>query len=273
VITHRDRYGLPAQGTACEQCGLIVMNPQMTSAAYGRFYNGIYRPLVGAYHGHAVDMQARKAKQIAYAAEMERLLEPYLRSRAGQTFLDVGGSTGVVAVQFARRFNLRPVILDPAADELAEAQAMEMETIGALVEDWEPGDRRFGIIGMFQTIDHLLDVSATLIKLRAAIAEDGLFVVDVVDFRASYLKNWSLEMALKIDHPYALTEATAEAYLARAGFSPVRKAYSADHHLVAYVCRPCAPDPDALPPKEYVDRLFWEMRYVQNAPRPQISPR
>ena len=50
--------------------------------------------------------------------------------------------------------------------------------------------------------------------------------------------NWSVEAAVKIDHPYSLTEETVKAYLARAGFRPVRKAYSAGHHLAAYVCRP-----------------------------------
>jgi hypothetical protein len=87
-----------------------------------------------------------------------------------------------------------------------------------------------------------------------------------VDFRAAYLKNWSVEAAVKIDHPFSLTEETCEAFLARAGFEPLRKAYSADHHLVAYVCRPCTPDPQDLPSVESVADFFREVRLVQNAP-------
>ena len=64
----------------------------------------------------------------------------------------------------------------------AEAQAMGIETITALVEEWQPEGRRFQVVGMFQTIDHLLDVAATLAKLRTIIAEDGIFVADILDF-------------------------------------------------------------------------------------------
>jgi hypothetical protein len=103
------------------------------------------------------------------------------------------------------------------------------------------------------------------------IADDGLLLVDIVDFRANYLKYWSIESALKIDHPFSLTEETAEAYLARAGFEPVKRSYSADYHLVLYVCRPCTPDPDALPAPDSVARFFREVRFVQNAPRPGVG--
>jgi len=272
VLTHRDRYGFPAPATACGECGLTVLNPRMTLRAYGHFYERTYRPLVSAYHGRLIDAATVQAEQRLYSVEMETLLAPYLDAMKEPSFLDVGGSTGVVAAHFRRRFGVRATVLDPAPEEIAEAEALKIETITALVEEWEPAGRRFEVIGMFQTIDHLLDVSATLRKLREIITPDGLFVVDIVDFRAAYLKRWSVEEAVKIDHPYSLTEETTEAYLARAGFRPVRKDYSADHHLVAYVCRPCEPQPDALPPRESVERFFRELRYVQNAPRPSGVP-
>jgi 2-polyprenyl-3-methyl-5-hydroxy-6-metoxy-1,4-benzoquinol methylase len=268
ILTHRDRYGFPAQAMTCTACGLTLLNPRMTAAAYARFYEGVYRPLVSAYHGRLIDARSVKAEQVAYAEEMDRLFAPYLAGLAGRALLDVGGSTGVIAAHLTRRYGLRATVLDPAPDEIAEADALGIETVTGLVEEWDPAGRRFPVVGMFQTIDHLLDVAATLAKLRALVTDDGLFLVDVVDFRAAYLKNWSVERAVKIDHPYSLTEETAEAYFARAGFEPVRKAVSADHHLVAYVCRPVAPVPGALPPAGHARDLLREARFVQNAPRP-----
>ncbi|MEM7390855.1 MAG: class I SAM-dependent methyltransferase [Verrucomicrobiota bacterium] len=272
VITHRDRYGYPARTTVCNECGLAVMNPRMTAEAYGGFYESVYRPLVSAYHGRRIDAVTVQAEQQTYSDELERMTAEYLDPKTGSSFLDVGGSTGVVAVHLAKRFKLRPTVLDPAPDEIAEAENLGLETIEALVEDWDPEEKKYDIIGMFQTIDHLLDVKGTLRKLRSAVADDGLFIVDVVDFRAAYLKNWSVEAATKIDHPFSLTEDTAEAYLADAGFEPVRKAYSEDHHLVLYICRPCEPNPGARPSPESVDRFFREIRFVQNAPRPGGAP-
>jgi len=240
----------------------------MGNAGYGHFYEKVYRPLVSAYYGRRIDAVSVQEEQRAYAAEVAGVVDEYFADRRGASFLDVGGSTGIVSVHFARAFGIRPTVLDPAPDEIQEADALGVETIETLVEDWDPGDKRYDAIGMFQTIDHLLDVAGTLEKLRSAIAEDGLLLVDIVDFRAAYLKHWSVESALKIDHPFSLTEETAEAYLGRAGFEPVRKAYSADHHLVLYVCRPCAPKADLRPTRESVERFFREIRFVQNAPSP-----
>jgi hypothetical protein len=272
VIAQRDRYGFPAQATACRDCSLTILNPRMTASEYERFYRSVYRPLVSAYHGRRIDAQTVQAEQDAYARELEVLLEPCFKASGGGAFLDVGGSTGVVASHLARRFSLRPTVLDPAGDEVSEARSLGIETVTAFVEDWDPGDRRFRVIGMFQTIDHLLELDRTLRKLRDIIDADGLFIVDVVDFRAAYLKRWSVEEAIKIDHPYSLTEDTAVAALARAGFRPVRTWYSADHHLVGYACRPVEPVPDAKPDPERVDRFFRELRFVQNAPRPRPTP-
>jgi hypothetical protein len=272
VLTHRDRYGFHAQTTGCSVCGLVMLNPRMTAAAYSRFYDGIYRPLVSAYHGRRIDALSIQEDQRTYAGEMEQILAPFLEGSSLATLLDVGGSTGVVAAHLAHRFGLRATVLDPAPAETSEAMALGIETITALVEEWQPGSKRYDVIGMFETIDHLLDIDLTLRKLRAVIHPDGLFVVDIVDFRAAYLKNWSVEAALKIDHPFSLTEDTAESFLARAGFKPIRKAYSADHLLVSYICRPCQANPDALPGQASAERFFREIRFVRSAPCPTRYP-
>jgi hypothetical protein len=269
VVVRNDRYGYPAEATACWNCGLTVLNPRMSASAYQRFYEGVYRPLVSAFHGRLIDAKTIQAEQRVYADDLARFAAPYLQGLAGRAMLDIGGSTGVVAAHFARAFQLKASVIDPAPDEIAEAAAAGVETIRGLVEEWDPRGRRFALVGMFQTVDHLLDVKATFAKIRTLIEDDGFFLVDVVDFRAAYLRNWSVEAAVKIDHPFSLVQETAEAYLARAGFEPLRKCYSADHLHVAYICRPTTPRPDVLPDRAWVSRYLDELRYVQNAPRAQ----
>lgn len=265
ILTHRDRYGYPAQAASCDRCGLTMLNPRMTAEAYGEFYRSVYRPLVSAYHGRLIDARTIQREQQAYAEQMERLLAPFVGGGAARTFLDVGGSTGVVAAHFTRRFGFRSTVIDPAPDEVAEARGLGIECIEGLVETFDPGGRTFDVVGLFQTVDHLLDVMATLVKIREILVADGVFILDIVDFRAACLVRGGIEGAVKIDHPYSLVEETAEAYLARAGFEPLRRAYSADHHLVAWVCRPCAPRPDALPPAGFAASWRRELRFIQNA--------
>jgi SAM-dependent methyltransferase len=268
VLTHRDRYGFPAPASACDRCGLVFLDPVMSAAAYGRFYAGTYRPLVSAYHGRLIDARTIQDEQRDYAADRGDLLEPYLKDGGCRTMLDIGGSTGIVAHALARRFGLDATVIDPAPLEAAEAQALGLETIEGLVEEVDLGSRRFDAVIICQTIDHLLDVAGTLRRVSELMAGHGIFFVDIVDFRAAYLRNWSVEEAVKIDHPYYFTEATAEAFLRRSGFEILRRDYAADHLHVSYVARPAAPDLGALPSFESVQELLREVRYVQNAPRP-----
>ena len=268
TLTHRDRYGYPAQASACARCGLVFLNPRMTAAAYARFYDGVYRPLVSAFHGRLIDARTIQAEQREYAADRADFARPFFGGAGLTTMLDIGGSTGVVAGHFAKTFGLTGTLIDPAPLEVQEAQAFGLETITGLVEEHDFGGRRFDLVLICQTIDHLLDVAGTLRRVRELLTPNGYLFVDIVDFRAAYLRNWSVEDATKIDHPYYLTQETMTAYLRRAGFESMRAAYAADHLHVSYLCRPTQASPQALPDPEGVAEHFREIRYVQNASRP-----
>lgn len=265
-LTHRDRYAYPASASGCARCGLVFLDPVMTRDAYADFYVRTYRPLVSAFHGRLIDARTIQQEQREYAVERGDLLAPYLDSRRHGTLLDIGGSTGIVADALARRFGLRATVIDPAPLETEQAQALGLETIEGLIESVELGDRRFDVVVLCQTVDHLLDISGTLARVRRLLTSDGLLFVDIVDFRAAYLRNWSVEDAVKIDHPYYLTESSMSACLARAGFAVARSDYAADHLHVSYIARPGVPQPDLLPSPDVVEALWREVRFVQNAP-------
>jgi SAM-dependent methyltransferase len=267
VITHRDRYGYPAPACACADCGLVFLNPLMTQEAYSRFYDGVYRPLVSAYHGRLIDAQSIQSDQRVYAEDRADLLAPYIERSGLKTLLDIGGSTGVVAHHLAQRFGLEATIIDPAPLEVQQARARGLETITGLIENYQPDGQRFDIVGLFQTVDHLLDIKRTLQVIRELINPRGILFVDIVDFRAAYLRSWSVEDAVKIDHPYYLTKETMVAYLRRAGFEPLREDYAADHLHISYVCRPESAQSDTLPTLDGVRSLLNEIRYVQNVIR------
>lgn len=268
TLTHRDRYGYPAQASACARCGLVFLNPRMTAAAYGRFYDGVYRSLVSAFHGRLIDARTIQAEQREYAADRAEFARPFLGGSGLASMLDIGGSTGVVASHFAKTFGLTGTLIDPAPLEIEEARGFGLDTITGLIEEHDFGGRQFDVVLICQTVDHLLDVAGTLRRVRELLTSKGCLFIDIVDFRAAYLRNWSVEDATKIDHPYYLTQETMTAYLRRAGFESMRAAYAADHLHVSYLCRPTSPAPQALPDPADVAGLFREIRYVQNAPCP-----
>jgi SAM-dependent methyltransferase len=267
TLAHRDRYGYPATASACPRCGLVWISPRMTAAAYTKFYEGVYRPLVSAFHGRLIDAMTIQAEQREYAAERAEMLRPFWHGAGLRTMLDIGGSTGVVAAHFAREFGLSATLIDPAPLEVEQARALGIETMTGLVETHDFGPRRFDAVIVCQTVDHLLDVGGTLRRIHDLLTDRGQLFIDIVDFRAAYLRSWSVEDAIKIDHPYYLTQNTMEAFLRQAGFSIQRVDYAADHLHVSYLCQPSAPHLDALPDPGAVRDLFRELRFVQNAPR------
>jgi SAM-dependent methyltransferase len=269
TLTHRDRYGYPACATACSRCGLVFLNPRMTAEAYSRFYDGVYRPLVSAFHGRLIDARTILDEQQDYAVDRVNAVRPFLIGSGVKTMLDIGGSTGVVAAHFAREFGLKGTLIDPAPLEVEHARSLGLETITGLVETHDFGASRFDLVLICQTIDHLLDVGGTLRRVRDLLTPGGFLFVDIVDFRAAYLRTASVEDATKIDHPYYLTQETMQAYLRRAGFSVAHADYAADHLHVSYLCRLAAPEPDAMPAPASVEALLREVRAVQNTPRPR----
>lgn len=264
TLTHRDRYGYPAQADGCLRCGLVFLNPVMTPGAYAEFYRDVYRPLVSAYHGRLIDAETIQEEQREYAAVCAELLAPHLEDRQAKTLLDVGGSTGVVAHHLKERFDLDATVIDPAPLEIDVARKLGLRTLTGFVEECDPGEQQYDLITLCQTVDHLLDVSLSLSKIRSLLSEGGLLFVDVVDFRAVYRRNESVEEAIKIDHPFYLTEATALAFLRRRGFGVLAVDYAADRVHVGYVCAPVRAESDFLPSEDDVSRQWREIQSIQN---------
>jgi len=266
-VAQRDRYGYPATLVVCGRCGLGYLSPRLSATGYEHFYSRVYRPLVSAYHGRRIDAETVQFEQRAYADELAAFLDPLLPS-SPQTILDVGGSTGTVAGVLAERLGARATVLDPAPDELAVARAQGMETVEGLAEDFDPGQRRWDLVLLCQTIDHLLDVRGTLAALRGMTAPGGHAFIDILDVGLVLRRTGSIEAAVKIDHPYYLTPSTAAAFFALAGYTIVADRSSDDGHrgflLVPGRC--AEPDWQALESgaAELLDGV-WTLR-VQESP-------
>ena len=226
---------------------LGFLSPRLTAAEYGRFYEDVYRPLVSGYHGRRIDAETVQDDQRVYAAELVEFLIANLPAPP-RTVLDVGGSTGIVAGTVRAAFDSEATVLDPAPDELEVAVAAGMETIAGFAEDYDAGGRRWDLVLLCQTIDHLLDVRAAIESMRRMTGEDGHAFVDVLDLLIAARKQGTVEAAAKIDHPYYLTHGTATAFFLRAGYEPVGERLSDDGHW-GFLLRPAAarePDWDSL---------------------------
>jgi len=246
-LARRDRYGYEATLRACTRCGLAFLDPRLTPEEYARFYDGVYRPLVSAYHGRTIDARTVQDDQSGYAAELVGFLGAALPSPPG-SIMDIGGSTGVVAGVCARTFGCRATVLDPAPAELEVAAAAGLDTVAGFAEDFDPGERRWDLVLLCQTIDHLLNIASTLRSIRGMLAPHGSLFVDVVDIGWVMRRKAAVEEATKVDHPYYLTRHTARAYLELTGFEVRAERLSDDGHwgFLAAPAEPVEPDWAAL---------------------------
>ena len=257
-VSRTDRYGYAQPLVVCAQCGLGVLSPRLTPAEYGAFYEDVYRPLVSAYHGRLIDAETVQVDQREYAHELASFLRAHGAS-APQTIMDVGGSTGLVAGIIGDALGAKSTVLDPAPDELAVAAAAGMETIEGFAEDYDPGDRRWDLVLLCQTVDHLLDVASTLKAMRRMLAPEGRAFVDVLDVGFMARKRGSIEGAVKVDHPYYLTRTTAAAYFALAGFEVTGERMSHDGHW-GFVLAPGEPgELDRRALRAHADALLAEL--------------
>jgi SAM-dependent methyltransferase len=264
TICHMDRYGYVAEASLCNSCGLVFLNPRLTKSEYRYFYESVYRPLVSAFHGREINHLTIQKEQHTYAEELGDFLKQWIDQDGN--LLDIGGSTGVVAAYFAQRFGLSPLCVDPSPQELREAEDKGVRTVCCMIEDYELSDSpKFDLVLICQTVDHLLDVRSTLEKVRRLIKDDGLLFADIVDFRAAYLRNRSIEAAIKIDHPYYFTRETMAGFLSVSGFKIIAEDFFRDQLHIGFVCSPTKEEPIGNQMgRKVADRLIDEIRFIQN---------
>jgi SAM-dependent methyltransferase len=228
----------------CTRCGLGFLSPRLTRTEYAAFYEHVYRPLLSVYRGRRIDAETLQEGQRAYAGKLLRFLQRTLPAEP-TSVLDVGGSTGVVAAVLCEAFGAEGTVVDPAPAELAVAEAAGLATIPGFAEDFDPGARRWELVLFCQTIDHVLDVAASLAVLRRSVAEQGHVWVDVDDLMNVVARTGSLTEAVHVDHPYYLTRDTARAFFALAGLEVVAERRKRAGFLLV-PAQPRGPDWDEL---------------------------
>jgi len=270
-IARRDRYGLAVDSCQCQRCGLVFLNPRPSAAGYQAFYRRWYRPLIRAWSSTLGETASRTASQRAYAERLDRELLGRHLSPHHRRLLDLGASSGEVALHFHQHHGMDALCVDPSPEESAAARAHGLDAVCTTAEDFDPGARRFDLVLLCQSIDHLLDPAAVLRRIHGWLEPDGLLYVDPLDFTAMCARAGYLSGALKIDHPYYLTRTTMDLYLARVGFEPIELDLVGGFHL-RYVCRKSVPV-DARPEPEATARAIRTIRHWQSYGRAPAARR
>lgn len=274
LISREDRYGLRHRSGLCRFCGLVFLIDRLTAEGYERFYAEMYRPLVGAFLGCGESPKRLRASQERYAQDLINSLRGLLQIPDGGRLLDIGGSTGFVSSALAREFGVRALVLDPSPQELEVARQEGHETECGLFESWKGDGRTFDLILCARTIDHFMDLSGALRKMRRLISDDGWLLIDIVDLYQIRDRRGVIDGAFKVDHCYYLYSEIAPAVLASAGWKVVISDIATATERVLYACRPTeASEIEAVPEESisaWLRRLQLERSLVSRTP-PRLS--
>ena len=241
IISQQDRYGFPGRAAVCLHCGLVYNVDRFTPAGYSEFYkDGSYRELISQFKETEQTIERIHKAQINYAAGIIRTMTGFLPRQPGARLLDVGGSTGLVASEFQKHFGLKPVIIEPAADEVAKAKSIGVEAHVGSVEDWETKEQ-FDVILLCRTVEHLYDLRLALTKIRALLKPGGLFYCDIAEVEEICRREGPPEAITKIDHCFWLTPETAPGIFRALGFEIVQMHQTLPPDQAGFLLRACEP--------------------------------
>lgn len=265
IIADRDRYGMPNRSALCLHCGLIYLIDRFTPSGYADFYvSGAYRSVSSLYNGVDHNIEQIQADQVAYARKLLHAIEGYVPRRKGMRLLDVGGSAGVVALECARQLGFEATVLDPAAEETAAAKKLGLKVVTGSVEEWET-DEKFNLILLCRSVEHVMDLRASLLKIRELLCPNGLFYCDVADFMELCRLTGPPETVTKIDHCYWLTQEAAPAIFRSVGFEIVSMNLIFQQAQIGFLLRQCERSPAESMDASCFQKQIRELQEVERA--------
>lgn len=233
-ITIPERFCHEAGTLACQTCGLIWLSPQMSADSYSRFYaDGTYRRLVRE-RVPAYTAEGMEKGQLAYANFLRVFLTPFANCLKGKSLIDIGGSTGIVARHIADAFQMRqPTVLEISRAEGAQAEERGCLWINDTLECICEHERKWDVVLLCQTVEHLMDISAGLETIASLLTPRGVLIIDIVDVDVDWRRH---KAQVKIDHLWYLIPHTMRAYLMRAGFASIHEGRLGNDRHMAFLC-------------------------------------
>lgn len=218
----RDRNGLHVQSVICKHCGLIYINPRMTSAWYARYYEVEYRAQMARFKGKPLSPQDNAAL-FKKATQHGRTLASQLRNHwsPGLT-VEVGSSVGGVLNGIREETGVDVLGIEPSPDETAEANRRGIKTHCASIESFNEPIPTASNILCSQSLNHFLDPRYFFEWSHRHLMDGGKLVLEVMNFRHVFRHFRWMQRAIQVDHTYMFVPEVLEQFVTNAGFNVVK---------------------------------------------------
>jgi len=206
------RHDLNLNTVICENCALIMTNPQPNEETLQDFYENFYHIFHGRQKG-VNDYYIDKSKRLD-AERIELLKKIVDFDIKDKKVLEIGCGLGQFIKELGSSTSWDVLGLEPGKDsyEYCKSENINVEKTG--IEDFET-DIKFDIVASFFVLDHLRSPKTFLNKCSELLNEGGLIFIEVANF---YKPSKSYTEWLQFPALYSLGPISLSNYLRSAGF-------------------------------------------------------
>jgi 2-polyprenyl-3-methyl-5-hydroxy-6-metoxy-1,4-benzoquinol methylase len=228
LLSNKGTDGLSLNSVICKKCGLIYINPRMTKDGYKFYYEEEYRQktINNGDTGSGFDCKKLFDSTIGHGKFLGELISKYLKVNG--SIMEVGSGVGGVLEGMKRVLNREVVGIEPSKVESDYANSQGIKTYHTLIEDHKKNEK-FAVIVSTQALNHYLDPRYFFKWAHESLFENGLLVLEVMNFRQQLQKAGKYENSVKIDHVYMYTPEVLRDFVKSAGFEILF--YEADEYV------------------------------------------
>ncbi|MGB0152177.1 MAG: class I SAM-dependent methyltransferase [Candidatus Poseidoniaceae archaeon] len=209
-LSSRGQNNDPANVVLCQHDGFVYLSPRMDAAGYAAYYAQSYEEEYRVEHG---DDTIRPV----YRQVTDRLA-PHL-SDAPITALSVGAGLGsILHLLKDQHPALACAAIEPtpgAQRHLREVKGFDV-IAGDIESDWDEGrEGHYDVIIMRHVLEHLLDITSSLDRIRTTLSDEGVAYIAVPDMMhpsGSLRHSW-----YRTPHVVYFAATTLRHFLARSG--------------------------------------------------------
>lgn len=220
ILSKEGTDGIAITSVICKKCSLIFINPRMTKESYRFYYEEEYREktINHGEGGSGFSCEKLFENTINHGKILSEIIKPYLTVEG--PIMEIGSGVGGVLEGMKRALN-RPVTgLEPSLKESDYANSCGILTHHSLMEDYS-GKEKNAVIVSTQSLNHFLDPKYFFVWTHRSLVDNGLLVVEVMNFRQQLKKAGKYNNAVKIDHVYMYTPEVLRDFIKSAGFEIV----------------------------------------------------
>jgi 2-polyprenyl-3-methyl-5-hydroxy-6-metoxy-1,4-benzoquinol methylase len=249
----------------CRNCGLVFTDPRPNESEIEKYYSKDYRiQYKGTYTPKPKHIYRAGLIAKSRFSFLEDLLGP------GDAILDVGAGGGEF-VYLLNALGYNAVGVEPNEGYAGHAR----EKLGVSVEcgfiqQKELAPRSYDVITLHHVFEHLDDPRGILIKIRDAVKENGIIVIEVPNVEATCVAPLHRFHAA---HLYNFNPATLTAMAEKTGFKVERSVVSEDGGVITAVLRKTEGIHEPLIGKSNYERIrsiidghTWASHYLSMAP-------